>query len=115
MRSFIFCCLLLTAGLWQQAYAADPTQPPGWLSGATPIKKQVAAPARFNLQQVLNRNGHRLAVINNQLVKTGDRVAGAKVVAIRADSVVLNISQKRLTLSLLDRTNVSVRRSDNRK
>lgn len=114
MRSLIIGFLLFTACSAFVAQAADPTQPPGWLSGNAPVKKQTIDRSQFNLQQVLNRNGKRLAVINNQLVKTGDKVAGAKVVAIEADSVVLNISQKRLTLSLLNRTKVSVSRSDNR-
>ena len=114
MRSVFIYFVLITSWPWFVAQSADPTQPPGWMSTHQPAKKQVIDRSQFNLQQILSRNGRRIAVINNQLVKTGDKVAGAKVIAIQTDSVVLNISQKRLILSLLNKTKVSVSRSDNR-
>ncbi len=95
--------LMLWLGLVAAAaFAADPTQPPPWLQ-QTPVTAAVAdVPLR--VQQILIREGDNRAVINSRLVRTGDLIDGAQVMAIYADKVVVNIRQKRHELSLLINT-----------
>ena len=95
--------------------AADPTQPPGWLSGSSQKSAPAVSKKKLKLQQVLIREDSRLAVINNRLVKAGDRISGARVVEIKPGSVVVKISQKRVVLSLLNNTKMSVNRPESRK
>lgn len=94
----LLCCLALPAAL-----AGDPTMPPGWAQPAVPATTR-GEPVVLTLQQVLIRGGSAVAVINNQLVRTGDYVDGAKVVAISASSVRVKIRQQERELSLLTDT-----------
>lgn len=98
--------LVLLSGLLLHSaavvFAADPTQPPPWLH-ASP--DSIAAPqAPIVVQQILIRSSGNRAVINNQLVRTGDQVDGAEVIAIYADRIVVKIRQKHHELSLLTDT-----------
>ena len=111
MHNFRLLLLPLMLLLAFVSQAADPTQPPGWLTGSGSKKTQTINKDKFNLQQILIGKERRSAVINNQLVTKGSRVAGAQVVAINNNSVVLKVSQKRLTLSLLNKTKQAVRRN----
>ena len=82
--------------------AADPTQPPPWLQQAPARTETVDVP--LVVQQILIREGGNRAVINGQLVRSGDVVDGAQVMTISADKVVVKIRQKRRELSLLVNT-----------
>ncbi|MCW8886860.1 MAG: general secretion pathway protein GspB, partial [Motiliproteus sp.] len=78
--------------------AKDPTRPPGRLavaSGAEPIA------ATYQVGSVIIGGGRKLAVVNGQRVMVGDQVDGAKVVGIKADTVVLHVEgeYKRYTIN----------------
>ncbi len=65
----------------------DPTVPPYVYGAAVPAPRAGASgPA---LQSILLSPVRRLAVINGRMVRIGDRVGGAVVVAIEIDSVKL--------------------------
>lgn len=102
-----FCrtCLLcvLCALPVSLALAGDPTMPPGWTRQAEPEQPQSAA-VPLILQQILIRGDHAVAVINNQLVRTGDYVDGAKILAISATSVRVKVRRQERELSLLTDT-----------
>lgn len=93
--------LMLLLTLAGGAQAGDPTRPPGWGSAAavaaTPMPE-------LTLQQVSIRGDQALAVINNQVVRKGDRIDGAQVLAILPGRVLIKFRQKTLELSLLTDT-----------
>lgn len=105
------CCLLTAVlviaglGFGSSAYASDPTRPPAWMQQAPSVVPAVSQ-ANFNLQQVLVRDDQRLAVINGELLREGQRISGAQVIEIKAAEVVLKTSQKRFVVSLLNNTRV---------
>ncbi|RMG51379.1 MAG: hypothetical protein D6717_12945 [Gammaproteobacteria bacterium] len=75
----------------------DPMQPP---------RIEVAAPAakarapRWYLSSVLVSPGRRVAIINGRAVAPGERVDGARVVAIHPERVILETRGRRIELRL---------------
>lgn len=110
LLSFLTSWLIVSTTL-----AADPTRPPGWLTG-NPQRSAPSVPVKaFNLQQVLIRADSRFAVINDRLLSVGEKIKGATLISITPGSVVLKIRQKRVKLSLLNKSQVSSRLKQNRK
>ncbi|HNX97166.1 MAG TPA: general secretion pathway protein GspB, partial [Candidatus Aminicenantes bacterium] len=59
-----------------------------------------ATPATtFSLQGIVREGGRRVAVINHQPVRTGDTVAGAQVLRIEQDRVVLRCGEQTIELT----------------
>lgn len=54
----------------------------------------------YELSSVLIRAGDRLAVVNGERVRVGDSVGAARITAIEADHVTLNVNGKIETLEL---------------
>jgi hypothetical protein len=77
----------------------DPTRPP-----TRQVGKQVAAPvpgaSQWHLSMTRVSGNDRLAVINDRLVSVGGRVDGARVLAIRPATVVLEKADGRFTVQL---------------
>ena len=65
----------------------DPTRPPVLL--VAPEDAKVAAPASPVLQSVLISPVRRVATINGQIVKIGDKIGDARVVRVAESEVVL--------------------------
>jgi len=95
---------LATAALWPMVAGAqalvDPTRPPD-----APLSADSAGAAGTRqgprLQSVLvSDNGRRVAVIDGQTVRVGDRVGGASVASIAGTSVVLRRGKTIETLRL---------------
>lgn len=107
--------ILISGVMASSAFAADPTRPPGWLSGKIQKTEATVPVSAFNLQQVLIRPDSRSAVINGQLLEVGEKIKGATLVSISSGVVVLKIRQKRVKLSLLNSSQVSSRLKQNRK
>lgn len=82
----LLVALLLSLAL--PVWAADPTLPP-----------PAAAPLR--LQAILRGQDGARAVINGQTLRVGDRVAGARVLAIGRRTVSVERQGRRFSLSLL--------------
>lgn len=57
-------------------------------------------PAPFTLTGITRLEEGWTAVINNQMVRTGDEVGGAKVLAVHEGDVVLDVKGRSVTLSL---------------
>ena len=78
----------------------DPTRPP-----SAPVQKQAPVPVseaqvQLALQSVLVSDLRRRAMINDQLVQVGDRLAGMLVIDISSDGVVLESAERTVTLDL---------------
>ncbi|MFL0808799.1 MAG: MSHA biogenesis protein MshK [Agarilytica sp.] len=70
----------------------DPTRPLGFVS-----KKSEQA---LNLQAIYFGDGRKEAVINGKLVGEGDVVYGRKIVAIRSNKVIYDVSGVKRSLTL---------------
>jgi MSHA biogenesis protein MshK len=84
----------------QDARLVDPTRPPQATSPAPGSDQARPAPGP-QLQSVLISPNRRVAVINGQTVRQGDRVGDATVVKIDESSVHLRTGRSRQTLHLL--------------
>ncbi len=74
----------------------DPTRP----YSAGPVVVAARAVTTFRVTAILMSEKRRVAIVNGQRVSEGDRVDGATVVEILADSLRLNLHGKELTARL---------------
>lgn len=94
-------CLSLALSLLSiPLFAADPTLPP---RQALPAAANQPAPVLepLRLQAILRAADSARAVINGQTLRVGDRVDGARVLAIGARSVSVERQGRRSTLQLV--------------
>lgn len=75
----------------------DPTQPLSWQAPAVAKNEPDAG---FQLSYILSAQHRKYAHINGQKVGEGESVAGAKVLSISANQVVLSRQGKRYTLQV---------------
>ena len=87
---------LLVAGAGPVAALDDPTRPPAYVPRETP-----AGERGWRLQAVFRGPGGARALINGRLVAVGERVDGARVVAIGPGRVVLATDAGRRELRLV--------------
>lgn len=83
----------------------DPMRPPAQESTAGPADPHPG----WSLTSVLIADDRRLAIINNRVLREGDSVAGARVVRIEADHVLIRHAGGERRLSL--RTGLDISRS----
>lgn len=77
---------------WSSVPARDPFQPPRAVSGMTQDRADGQEPedrVDFHLQAVLRRGSTRVAMIDRQLVKEGETIAGYLVASIQEEGVLL--------------------------
>lgn len=91
--------LIVLLALSAQLPAADPTQPPRQPLPAAPRAQPVLEPLR--LQAILRSGGNARAVINGKSLRVGERVDGARLLAIDSRSVRVERQGRRITLHLL--------------
>ena len=96
--------LLLLIVFAGQSVLADPTRPPAWVKEIPTQEKEVADPETYQLQQILISDSRRLAIINGEVVATGEKLAGAQVIKIDTDMVVIKIGSQRKKLRLSPET-----------
>ena len=105
------CCVT------SEAYGLDPMAPPGFSHNAehrsslvdksssglkdTSIHDASSQP-EYRVQQIVIRGELRRAVINEQVVKEGDRIGGAKVISIANSAVVIREQGKQTILVVQD-------------
>lgn len=78
----------------------DPTRPADWQT----VRAATAEPAKqFQLNYILSSNERSQAMINGQRVGEGDRINGARVVRITAESVTLNVDGQQRVLRTQNR------------
>lgn len=88
----------------------DPTRPPASARLATPTTAP-DADAKLELRAIFFADDRRFAVVNGRRVATGDRIAGAEVVAIEVDRVRLRRGGETLELELVAPAFKNARRS----
>jgi len=79
----------------------DPTRPPGY---ALPSAAGTAKTSPWRVNEIVIAKGRRHAVINGRRVRVGDRIRGARLVAIQPDAVHLQSPSRRWVLPLLNGT-----------
>jgi len=100
--------LALSAAPLAAQTLSDPTQPPAaLLSPARPGDAPASAPVAAGLQSVLisrSPGGRKVAVINGQVVRVGERFGGATVIGIGPNSVTLRRGKAVETMKLFPST-----------
>jgi len=81
----------------------DPTRPekPGKQGQGTAGAKQQKEPPSWELTSVLHSPGRKLAIINEEVLGVGEEIAGARILEIRQDSVILFYRGQRRVIRLL--------------
>lgn len=80
----------------------DPTRPKGWRSSVqAPTENGQSSVTVLQLQGVFSLAGKRSAVISGQRVVVGDEVAGAQVLEIEKNKVILQVDGKEIELASL--------------
>lgn len=100
---YLLLCGVLSLAASVPVYAQelrDPTRPGGW-QPAVAERVEFAREDRvpLHLQGMFSVAGARSVMINGRRVAIGDRVAGAEVVEIGPDTVVLDANGRRLELA----------------
>lgn len=98
MNKFMVLCLCFVCleGLAQQY---DPMMPAYLMK--KPVNKEsvkVRQKTYYEVNQILMSKKDRLAIVNGRIVRKGDWIQSAQVIAIEKDRVLLNKSGKVLTL-----------------
>jgi MSHA biogenesis protein MshK len=96
--------LALACGAAPAQDGIDPTRPPAAMNapaaGEAPLRVERAEPQLQSILVSLRPGGRRLAVIDGKIVRQGQRVGDAVLVAIGATEVVLRRGGKTETLKL---------------
>lgn len=101
MKRLLALCGLFTLGAQAQPLQ-DPTRPPVQLLQPVPGAKLESAPQVQSILVGRGAGGRRVAVIDGETVRVGDRVRGARVAAISATTVELQRGSKREVLTLTE-------------
>lgn len=101
MKIALLLLMLASAGAGAGAQEVqDPTRPPAGLLHPAAGRSEAGGP---HVQSILigrAPGGRRVAVIDGEMVRVGDRVAGARVIAINAAGVQLQRGGKQERLKL---------------
>ncbi|MDI4635086.1 MSHA biogenesis protein MshK [Pelomonas sp. V22] len=97
-RLALLSLLLAGTAAWAQPQLADPTRPPAALAASAPASAarpaSAPAPKPPELQALrLGRELPPLALVDDKLVRVGDRVGEASVLAISEDGVLLRVGR----------------------
>ena len=85
-----------------QGQLLDPTRPKGWQAPTPgPLNAEAPATAVLQLQGTFSLGGERSAVISGQRVVVGDEVSGARVLAIKKNTVILQRDGEKIELASL--------------
>lgn len=99
MKTLFVCSLLAYLPL---ATLADPTQPAAaWLAKQAD-QSEPATPAELKLQLIKQSSAGWVALINGELVQTGQKVQQYRVLTIKPDQVILEKEGKRQILPLIN-------------
>jgi MSHA biogenesis protein MshK len=99
MPACLLAYLLAAAGTAGAQALPDPTRPPAALN-ARAAASGTAEPSGPQLQSVLVSQGRRLAVIDGETYRVGQKVNGALLAAVGDDQVVLVQDKQRQVLKL---------------
>lgn len=98
----LYCVLIMNISS-VAAQFDDPMRPPGYRI-FKPGQKSVSLARRYTLSFVRISSSRRSAIINDRLVEIGNRVSGARVIAIYPSSVKLKKKGKVFTIKILSKS-----------
>ncbi|WP_157729691.1 hypothetical protein [Bacterioplanes sanyensis] len=104
MANSIQLLTVLLLGISSISWAADPTRPPQWSPSSAP--SAVVEP--LQLQQIIWREDVPVAVINQQVVTSGQQIDGALLERIGRNYVVVRQGGQQRRLELLTSTKTKV-------
>jgi MSHA biogenesis protein MshK len=78
--------------------SADPMKPPGF--GVSAGKASDKRASSYQVFQILHGEQRKIALVNGNWVSVGDSVAGARVVAINKDAVILTVAGKKQRIAV---------------
>ncbi len=107
-KNIFFILVFSLVTLSVQAQLDDPTRPPGYRL-ALPGGKHAAVTTRYIVSAIRLSSNRRSAVINDRLVETGEKINGAKVIAIYPSAVKLKKQGKIFTVRLISRISKKLR------
>jgi len=97
IRGWVLLALFLPAMVMAaQHERRDPLRPPGEIGAVSEPSFDASA---WQLFSTLVADGRRVAIINDRTVRVGDRVEGARVVAIESGRVELDYRGRRFAIS----------------
>ena len=108
MRALLATAVIVTAVLASPARAGDLRDPmrPATMPASTISRPSAIVPLK--LEAVMSSAHSRLAIVDGKVVRTGDRVSGALITEITADSIRYSRGGKEQT-ALLPTNKVTVR------
>lgn len=104
----LFCFVLGMIYLFAGSHSSQGERPETKTSTSAPIK-----PNRFSLTGITRMGNDRNAIINNQLVRVGDWVSGARVDRIEEEEVQLEDQGQFITLDLYEQGTAHLTRLEN--
>ncbi|MBA3581100.1 MAG: hypothetical protein H0W44_01465 [Gammaproteobacteria bacterium] len=78
----------------------DPLRPAQAVSASNHVVRSGEVQSPWRLQSIFISPERRIAILNEKLVSVGDRVAGAEVMAIEANKVVLQSAGSRFAVNM---------------
>lgn len=90
----LFAMTIIPPVFAADAPIADPMRPPTATIGAA-----ASGAPQWHVTGILVSQGRRLAMVNNRLLGVGDRVNGARIKAIYANAVELDIGGRAITVN----------------
>ncbi len=115
MKIWFFVCAAVYLAPCVGAEFSDPMQPPPYALQKYRLEKLKALPPAGNppakskqeqqwvLSSILYSTQRRHAIINNQLVRQGEMVQGARLIRLTPDSARLRVKGKVIELTLLNK------------
>lgn len=100
--ALVLFCLGFCSSAFGQQPLSDPTRPV-ILSGAA-MGARAEKPRQWKLTSTLIAPQRRVAVINDQVLTVGQKIDGAKLVAVRPGSVLLHQAGQTIQLKLISGT-----------
>ena len=94
--------LLISLFSFTNCFAQDPMRPPNWSEESQ--TERIVDLEPLELQQILNSENRKLAVINDILVVKGQVIGGATVAEITSDSVKVIYKGRSIILTLTTTT-----------
>lgn len=104
IMAVLLASILPNAGaMAEETQRRDPLQPPGKVQS---VSRPAFNADAWKLTSTLVAEGRRVAIINEQAVRVGDRVGGARVLAIESGRARLSYGEREFTIT---RSGVRVR------
>jgi hypothetical protein len=100
VRRSLFALYVVSACATAGEQLLDPTQPPRTHTAAI-ARQTITEPQHFSVTAIRIAPGGRSAIVNDRLVRVGDRVGDAAVVEIKSGAVILDYLSEQVQIDLV--------------